>query len=177
LISKDLGASATSDRRPFDNRLAPSDNQQAPAPIPEWELVVEGPEGRVERKASALFDWRDDPRLRLVASPGRYRATVEVAEVEPGAVYLLDLGRVFHAADVALNGAPVARLLFSPFVADVTRALRPGRNTIEVVVRSPLLNRFIGYGERGDARFARFKGREPLAAGLLGPVVLRVVRP
>jgi hypothetical protein len=105
---------------------------------------------------------------------GRYRTTVELAAIDPGVRYVLDLGRVFHAADVAVNGEAVAQLLFSPFVADVTAALRAGSNTIEVEVRSPLLNRFIGYAEKGDPRYARFAKREPLATGLLGPVVLRI---
>ena len=79
-------------------------------------------------------------------------------------------------AYVAVNGAPVGTLLYSPFTADVTAALRPGTNTLEITVRSPLLNRFLGLAERGDSRYSRFAGRPPIGAGLLGPVVLRTVR-
>jgi hypothetical protein len=129
--------------------------------------------GRFERIGGPLVDWRDEPRLRWVSSPGRYRTEVELRSLEAGRRYVLDLGRVFHAADVTVNGRPLATLLFSPFLVDATAALRPGSNTIEVTVRSPLLNRFIGRGEAGDVRYTRFAGREPLAAGLLGPVVLR----
>jgi hypothetical protein len=153
-----------------------STKRLAPANLDRWALTVEGTEGeggKFERAAGPLFDWRDEPRLRLVSSPGRYRTAFDLDEVESGQRYLLDLGRVLHAADVIVNGTPVATLLYSPFVADVTAALRPGRNTIEVEVRSPLLNRFIGLGERGDPRYSRFAGRAPLAAGLLGPVSLR----
>jgi hypothetical protein len=115
--------------------------------------------------------------LRLVSSPGRYRTVVELGTIEAGQRYLLDLGRVHHAADVTVNGRALEPLLFSPFVVDVTAELRPGANTIDVVVRSPSLNRFIGWGDGGDARYARFAGREPIAAGLLGPVVLRTSAP
>jgi hypothetical protein len=142
-----------------------------------WELSVEGPElaaGWFERRG-ALFDWRDEPKLRLVSSLGRYRTTVEIAAIDAGSRYLLDLGRVLHAADVTVNGRALESLLFAPFVVEVTDALRAGANTIEVSVRSPLLDRFIGYAERGDARYARFAGRPTLSTGLLGPVVLRTV--
>ena len=144
-----------------------SDNRLAPLPLEQWQLEEVGETG--------LFDWRDDPRLRLSSGPGRYRSTLELESVGKDLRYLLDLGRVFHAADVAVNGTPVATLLYSPFVAEITSALRPGRNTIEVTVRSPLLNRFIGLGESGDSRYSRFAGRPPLATGLLGPVVVRPV--
>jgi hypothetical protein len=152
-----------------NNRLAPI------AALQRWDLEVVGDDvagGRVTLSETALFDWRDDARLRLVSSPGRYRTTIDVAAVESGAPWVLDLGRVIGAADVAVNGAPVETLLYSPFVADITGALRPGTNTIEVTVRSPLLNRFIGLAERGDSRYSRFKGRPPIAGGLLGPVVV-----
>jgi hypothetical protein len=148
-----------------------SDNRLAPLPLERWDLEVAG----VDLGATGLFDWRDDARLRLSSGPGRYRSVLELESVGKDLRYLLDLGRVFHAADVAVNGTPVATLLYSPFVAEITSALRPGRNTIEVTVRSPLLNRFIGLAERGDARYSRFAGRPPLATGLLGPVVVRPV--
>jgi hypothetical protein len=158
--------------------LTANDRSSRSTALAAWRLVVQGPDiegGRIERAASPLFDWRADPQLRLVSSPGRYETAIEIEAIDPEARYLLDLGRVLHAADVEVNGAPVARLLYSPFAVDVTAALQAGRNTLAVTVRSPLLNRFIGYGERGDARYARFAGREPLAAGLVGPVVLRTM--
>jgi hypothetical protein len=171
--------------RDGENRVAPTDKRVAPSDIPlaleRWALTVEGPDvagGRFERASGPLFDWQQEPALRLASSPGRYRSSFELPALEPGVRYVLDLGRVLHAADVAVNGRPAGTLLFSPFVVDVTSLLRAGPNTIEVIVRSPLLNRFIGFGERGDARYQRFAARPPLAAGLLGPVfVRRVGRP
>jgi hypothetical protein len=149
-----------------------SNNRLAPVGVERWELET----GQVAIGETGLFDWREDARLRLTSSPGRYRTTVELAAVERGTRCLLDLGRVLGAADVVVNGTPVETLLYSPFVTDVTRALRGGTNTIEVTVRTPLLNRFIGLAEKGDSRYSRFTGRPPIGAGLLGPVVLRTHR-
>jgi hypothetical protein len=173
LLDNHLQPEPRADSALSDNRLALAETLA----LERWELSVEGPEveGRFERGLGPLFDWRDEPRLRLVSSPGRYRTTVELGAIEAGRRYLLDLGRVLHTADVTVNGRALDPILFSPFLVDVTAELRSGSNTIEVTVRSPSLNRFIGWGERGDARYARFAGRDPLATGLLGPVVLRTL--
>jgi hypothetical protein len=48
----------------------------------------------------------------------------------------LDLGSVYVMAGVTLNGRAYDTLWMPPFTLDVTDALRPGRNTLEVLVTS-----------------------------------------
>ncbi|MBN2153834.1 MAG: hypothetical protein JW839_20420, partial [Candidatus Lokiarchaeota archaeon] len=69
---------------------------------------------------------------------------------------------------------------------NVTRSIRPGANQVEIHVTNTLLNRVIGYARggivwRGDYYFVdrnykpfKAKAMEPLPAGLLGPVRIRV---
>ena len=45
---------------------------------------------------------------------------------------LLDLGDVRELAQVTVNGVVLPRALWAPYVVDVTEALRPGENAIEV---------------------------------------------
>jgi hypothetical protein len=56
----------------------------------------------------------------------------------------LDLGTVEVMADVVVNGMPLGTLWKSPYRVDVTRALRPGRNEIELRVTNLWPNRMIG---------------------------------
>jgi hypothetical protein len=74
-----------------------------------------------------------------------------------GQHYILDLGRVGHAAEVWINGAFCGRRLWGPHIYDVTAALRPGRNELRVRVANLINNSY------GDFR----------PSGLFGPVILR----
>jgi hypothetical protein len=70
----------------------------------------------------------------------------------------LDLGKVWHAAEVWVNGKSCGSRLWGPHVFDVGEALRPGANEIRVRVANLINN---SYGEIAGS-------------GLLGPV--RLVR-
>ncbi|MCX5412529.1 glycosyl hydrolase [Streptomyces sp. NBC_00059] len=74
--------------------------------------------------------------------------------------FRLALGAVREVASVTLNGTELPPLLWSPYTADVTGLLRPGRNTLAVKVSNTLSN------ERN----------KPIPSGLLGPVALRPYR-
>jgi hypothetical protein len=82
---------------------------------------------------------------------------------------------------VSINGVPLGVLWKKPFRADMTGALKPGSNTIEVKVTNLWVNRMIG-DRQPDApkqfTFTRpvvYKANSPLLpSGLLGPV--RVVQ-
>jgi hypothetical protein len=75
-----------------------------------------------------------------------------------------------------MNGQPASRLPFPPWTVDVTPHLTPGRNTLEVVVTPAWRNALRARAEAGGAGLARFRNKERVAAGLLGPVRLRVER-
>ena len=83
-----------------------------------------------------------------------YRKTFEFNESEGG--IFLDLGQVYHVAEVWINGHEVGQSLWGPFVFDVNEMLKPGINRIKVRVGNLLNNSY------GDIR----------PSGLLGPVTL-----
>ena len=56
----------------------------------------------------------------------------------------LDLGQVAIMAEVTLNGKALGTLWKPPFRMDVTAALKPGENTLEVRVVSLPINRMLG---------------------------------
>ncbi len=99
----------------------------------------------------------------------------------------LDLGRVGDIAEVKINGRSLGTLWKAPWQLDVTGALRPGDNELEIKVTNEWTNRLAGdrnlpVGRKilGDPGPAFGVGRGPVQplpeSGLLGPVTL-VSRP
>ncbi len=99
-------------------------------------------------------------------------------------VVSLDLGAVGDLAEVTINGRTLGLLWHPPYELDVSGALRPGENQIEIKVTNQWTNRLIGDrampAEKrvlGDASAlppgARAPTNQPLpASGLIGPVKL-----
>jgi hypothetical protein len=56
----------------------------------------------------------------------------------------LDLGQVAVMAEVRLNGKNLGVLWHKPFRVDVSKALKPGKNTLEIDVTNLWVNRLIG---------------------------------
>ncbi len=133
-----------------------------------WTFAIDGGEAR----PAALQDWRQDPALMHARGPGVYAHRFELADPDPGARYLLDVGLVQGAAAVSVNGQAIGRASVPPFLLDVGTALRAGDNEIRIEVLAPLRNHFVGRALAGDARYSHMTGYEHrlAAAGLIGPV-------
>lgn len=94
----------------------------------------------------------------------------------------LDLGSVKNLAEVSVNCKPLGILWKAPFRVNMTGALQPGANTIEVKVTNLWVNRIVGDQQPGANRKYTFTAMEfynaqspLLPSGLLGPVtVLRM---
>ena len=97
---------------------------------------------------------------------------------ESGAELWLDLGGVKNLAEVAVNGSPLGILWKAPFRVNVTRALKPGANAVEIKVTNLWVNRIIGDRQPGATPYTftvmRFyRADSPLLpSGLLGPVAV-----
>jgi len=100
-----------------------------------------------------------------------------------GTKILLDLGTVKEIAEISVNGTPVGGILWkAPFQADVTSALKPGNNHLEVKVTNLWPNRIIGDRQPDATKkyawldYKPFRANSPLLeSGLLGPVKLSLV--
>ncbi|MEV7423580.1 hypothetical protein [Streptomyces sp. NPDC091212] len=132
----------------------------------------------VAEAAAPLASW-EELGLRSLGGEVRYRTTVcaperwfrhttTAAAGTDGGRVLLDLGEVRGCADVTVNGTLTGRLVWSPWTSDVTDALRPGENRIEIVVRGTLA----GYLDDASPTGAVVAGQ--IRTGLFGPV--RLVR-
>ncbi len=154
-----------------------------------WDVAFEDrtakPEGEPKSIHLAhLASWSDnsDPAVRYFAGHGTYTKHIDApaAWFKTGAPVLLDLGDVANLAEVSVNGKPLGTVWRAPYRLDVTSAMHPGDNLVEIRVVNLWVNRLIGDAQP-NAQKVTFTARNPykansplVPAGLLGPV--RVLR-
>jgi hypothetical protein len=120
-----------------------------------------------------------DPGIKYFSGVATYRQTFTAPRgVKPGVPVMLDLGQVGDIAQVFVNGQEVGYAWKAPYRVDVTRALRPGKNTLEVRVADKWVNRLIGDAQPGAKKITyttlpTYKASAELRpSGLIGPVTL-----
>lgn len=97
---------------------------------------------------------------------------------QPHTPVLLDLGDVRNLAEVTVNGKPLGIVWKTPFRLDVTSAMQPGDNTVEVRVANLWVNCRIGDAQPNVTKVTfttrnPYKAASPLVpSGLIGPVRL-----
>lgn len=93
----------------------------------------------------------------------------------------LDLGDVKNLAAVTVNGHALGVVWHAPFRVDLTAALQPGENKLEIQVVNAWVNRMIGDEQPGATKYTfadvkPYNANSPLLpSGLLGPVRLVAV--
>ncbi len=129
----------------------------------------------------ALSSWSDssDAGVKYFSGTGTYTKSVQApAEwFKEGARIWLDLGEVKNLAEIMINAKPVGIVWKPPFRVDVTSALRPGANNVEIRVTNLWVNRLIGDQQPGVTRKYTYTAMQfyqadsrLLPSGLLGPV-------
>jgi hypothetical protein len=150
---------------------------------PQWSLVFPSTFGPIRpQHLDALVDWSRsrDNDIRYFSGTANYRQTVTVAATArtPGTRLRLDLGDVREVATVRVNGRDVGTVWHAPYELDVSSAMHPGKNELEVRVSNLWVNRLVGDKQPGVAPKAyapssSYTADIPLrASGLLGPVQL-----
>jgi hypothetical protein len=111
------------------------------------------------------------------AGVGTYATEVELTEPGPAVLRFDDVGDL---ARVRVNGLDCGIVWTAPWEVDVTSALRPGTNTVEVEVANAWMNRLIAEaasptGEIFGPVAGVYSADAPVQpSGLGGPVVLRI---
>ncbi|MAT70974.1 MAG: glycoside hydrolase [Planctomycetaceae bacterium] len=131
-----------------------------------------------------LASWTDHdaPGVRFFSGAATYAKTINAPEgwFAAGRRILLDLGEVRDLAQVAVNDQRFPLLWKPPFRIDVTDALQPGANELQIVVTNQWTNRIVGDRQSpaeqrvlpAAATASPFGPRELVDSGLLGPVRL-----
>lgn len=138
---------------------------------------------------SAQFDslgsWtaRSEPGIKYYSGTAVYRKQFEIPAGAAIKALEIDLGNVRELAEIKINGQSCGIVWAPPFRVDITRALKPGMNELQIEVVNLWANRIIGDQFLPAAeRFTRTNIRQltsqsPLMpSGLMGPVRLIIAR-
>ena len=128
-----------------------------------------------------LISWSDytDTGVKYFSGTGTYSKNIQAADewFKKGEQLWLDLGVVRNLAEVVINGKSLGIVWKKPFRMDVTDALKPGENRLEVKVTNLWVNRLIGDQQPGEGKKYTYttqpfyQADSPLLpSGLLGPV-------
>jgi hypothetical protein len=169
-------------------RALPSPTEKALETISgAWDVRFQSGRGAPDRVTlDPLSSWSasTDAGVKYFSGTATYTKTVEAAPgwFAPGTRQWLDLGDVQSLAEVSVNGTAFGVVWKRPFRVDVTGALKPGANAVEVKVTNLWVNRMIGDRQPGAPTQYTFtrptfhKTDSPLVpSGLLGPVRVLLV--
>jgi hypothetical protein len=157
----------------------------------DWHVTFEPNRGAPDHSVGfhRLVSWSSVPEgfagdLKYFSGTATYSKTIDIPaeNLAPGSSLWLDLGDVENLAEVIVNGKDRGILWKTPFKIDVTDALKPGSNEIQIKVTNLWVNRLIGDQQSWSlkryafADFTPYKADSPLLpSGLLGPVHLVAV--
>lgn len=148
----------------------------------EWALSFQTGRGAPEKatmKTLASLSESADPGIKYFSGVTTYRQRISLPSgVKPGQPLLLDLGAVGDVAEVRVNGQLVGTVWHAPNQLDIGKAVRKGKNEIEIKVANLWVNRLIGDVQPDAKKVAyvtmpTYRADASLrAAGLIGPVRL-----
>jgi hypothetical protein len=111
-----------------------------------------------------LTDWtkRPEPGIKYYSGTAVYKKIIQLPPTQAGKKLYLDLGKVNHLATVSINSKKLGVLWTSPWRIDITSAIKPGSNLIEVAATNVWANRLIGDEQQppdfewqhGDTRYS-----------------------
>jgi len=155
---------------------------------PQWFYPDKEEGGR--KKADVTFeqleDWskRPEPAIQHFSGTAVYRKTFALADPSairnPQSTIYLDLGTVKETARVKLNGKDLGVVWCAPWRVEITGAVRPGENALEIEVVNLWPNRLVGDAKlpaeqrRTHTNITTDPKQPLLTSGLLGPV--RVIK-
>lgn len=152
-----------------------------------WEVSFQPDRGAPAKVTfEKLTSWSEnaDPGIKYFSGTGSYNKTIDASEswFKSGEQLWLDLGEVKNLAEVVVNGKSLGIVWKKPFRIDISGAMKPGKNTLEVRVTNLWVNRLIGDGQLGVEKkityttMPFYQANSPLLpSGLLGPVkIIRV---
>ncbi len=168
-----------------------SEKQQLAGP---WQVAFD-PEwgGPASIDFPGLTNWTQHPEegVKYYSGKATYHKTFDLADkqIDKNQSLFLDLGEVRNVAEVRLNGKTMGTLWCYPWRLEITGAIQPEGNQLEIDVINLWTNRVVGdlnqpkekrYTTTHDVfRFDMITGNTPLLdSGLLGPVkILTSVKP
>ncbi len=128
-----------------------------------------------ELETDTLFDWKSNFQTRFWGDSATYNVIFSLKEIGKEKQYFLDLGELYHSAEIVVNGSHVGDLTFPPYTLEISEHIKKGDNLLKIVVATSSLNRMIGEATNGNKFYKQFteKADELMHAGLVGPVTVQ----
>jgi len=132
-----------------------------------------------------LEDWTQhkEDRIKYYSGAAYYHQRFELSKVKNGERVLLNLGNDIAIAKVKINGMGIGGLWTAPYKIDITKALKTGKNELEIKVVNNWINRLIGdhqLPEHKRLTWTYYNWYNPdvrlQPSGLKGPVRLEIVK-
>jgi len=145
-----------------------------------WRVQFDTAFGGPEKPAvfNTLQRWTShaDPGIKYYSGTAVYQKSFKWNRKHTGKVWLT-IDSVFNIATVKVNGMECGTVWTKPYRADITQAIRRGKNTIEIFVSNTWANRLIGDQQLPEAKRVtwttapfRLAGKPLLPAGITGMV-------
>ena len=139
-----------------------------------------GPAGPV--MFNTLTDWTRSANdsIKYYSGTAWYHNTFTISNPAKEASYMIDLGETRAIVKVTVNGIEMGGAWTPPYQVDITRAIRPGINKLDIKVVNTWVNRLIGDSKlpTDQRKTSVLFGPNPEggleSSGLLGPVVIKV---
>ncbi len=132
-------------------------NQELGGP---WQLV-EADSGRALKRMASLRFWTAFRELRGYSGMLGYRTVFEWSQTSEaaGRAIVIEFEDVREVVEVHINGQHVKDLWIRPFRCEVTEAVQPGRNELDLRVSNLLINRAIASGRPDHSQLVARYGR------------------
>ncbi len=146
-----------------------------------FDKAKRGPAKPVEFKN--LIDWTlsANDSIKFYSGTAVYKTSVNLSEIPSGKKIILNLGNLTAMAKVSVNGKAVGGVWTAPWQVDISQAVKPGENKVEISVVNNWMNRLIGDQQLpADKRptwspIIPYKPDSPLqSSGLFGPVKIQI---
>jgi hypothetical protein len=111
-----------------------------------WTVIFPGYQ---ETQGKVLFkelpDWteNEDADIKYFSGTAEYRTVFKIKDIKSKRVNI-DLGEVKNIAEVYVNDIYMGNLWKPPFLVDISKAVRKGKNSLVIKVTNTSVNRMIG---------------------------------
>lgn len=142
--------------------------------IENWDISAD----TLSIKNTKLFDFKNQDTFKNVGSEIIYKSSFEIQNYDTKTSLILDLGKVYHTAEVYINGKFAGKRIVYPYSLDISSFVKNGKNDIEIRVLPTMLNYFITQAVAGNKQYQQFKRSEGklMSNGLVGDVKILKVK-
>jgi hypothetical protein len=126
-----------------------------------------------------LTDWsqHEDSAIRYYSGAAQYTTDFNWTATGSNKQFVLQTGTVHNIAEVFVNGISCGIAWTAPYEVEITKALRPGKNSLRIEVINTWANRLIGDRRLPEEKRLtktnspyRLEGKPLLPGGVIGPV-------